>query len=683
MTKVSLTKKSYTVDSLFQWDVNQILEIMGLSLPVAPEVHFAHDHMEQAIVRQATMDTAGVVRVEVPDRLLQRPNRINAYVCTNENGVFNTLHKIVIPVIPRARPSDYEGEDEAEVYSLDALGVEIVPLDAQGIAAVEKVLNPDGTWTLRFSIPRGEPGEAGPPGAPVYITDIIESGESGGENVVLFSDGSTLTIKNGKDGGGGPGSGEAGADGKDGGFYMPELTQVDDDTVALGFTYYENSTPVGVIPPKPINLPAGKDGYTPQKGVDYFDGKDGKDGGYYTPVFSNSDANRMGVTLLPSKAGMDAVPMQSVNLPSGEDGGYYKVSLSQSGENGMRVDYTASKADMPIVPSDYIVLPKGDPASVTAENVQSALGYTPARQDDVAGKVDKTGLSLGLYTDGKYYIFVDGTPVGTGFELSGNSGDVFGYVDENNNVVLTGNLPDGDYTIKYELESGKVIEIGNLVLDNNVYYSVISNLSNCTNSNSATQVVGGQSYSATITANSGYQLSSVTVTMGGQSVSVNGGNISIAEVTGDIVITAVAEEKVTEPENLLPKAIFNASEDPVTSDNGYVSGYKISNSSGGLSQVSGCYASGYISVGLNDTVTIKNITLRSDGNSNNIILYSGTNKASKIVGKPGPTGAFDSSVTVSDGAYSFTPSDWTTDTSVAYFRFSCGGITNATIVEKV
>lgn len=26
----------------------------------------------------------------------------------------------------------------------------------------------------------------------------------------------------------------------------------------------------------------GKDGYTPQKGIDYFDGKDGKDG--YTPV---------------------------------------------------------------------------------------------------------------------------------------------------------------------------------------------------------------------------------------------------------------------------------------------------------------------------------------------------------------------------------------------------------------
>ena len=617
MTKVSLTKKSYTVDSLFQWDVNQILEIMGLSLPVAPEVHFAHDHMEQAIVRQATMDTAGVVRVEVPDRLLQRPNRINAYVCTNENGVFNTLHKIVIPVIPRARPSDYEGEDEAEVYSLDALGVEIVPLDAQGIAAVEKVLNPDGTWTLRFSIPRGEPGEAGPPGAPVYITDIIESGESGGENVVLFSDGSTLTIKNGKDGGGGPGSGEAGADGKDGGFYMPELTQVDDDTVALGFTYYENSTPVGVIPPKPINLPAGKDGYTPQKGVDYFDGKDGKDGGYYTPVFSNSDANRMGVTLLPSKAGMDAVPMQSVNLPSGEDGGYYKVSLSQSGENGMRVDYTASKADMPIVPSDYIVLPKGDPASVTAENVQSALGYTPARQDDVAGKVDKTGLSLGLYTDGKYYIFVDGTPVGTGFELSGNSGDVFGYVDENNNVVLTGNLPDGDYTIKYELESGKVIEIGNLVLDNNVYYSVISNLSNCTNSNSATQVVGGQSYSATITANSGYQLSSVTVTMGGQSVSVNGGNISIAEVTGDIVITAVAE-KIT---------IINWIDEV-----GYTTGKRLSLSSGGETGAADYECTGFIPAKIGDELYIENVDLTNE-NATNIIFYDddktplGTNEA--------------------------------------------------------
>lgn len=169
---------------------------------------------------------------------------------------------------------------------------------------------------------------------------------------------------------------------------------------------------------------------------------------------------------------------------------------------------------------------------------------------EIADKVSKTGITLGLHSDGKYYVFVDGAPVGTGFELSGTSGDVFGYVDENNNIVLNGNLADGSYSIKYETEDENgnitIIDIGDLVLDSNVYYSVTNTLTNCTSDNSATQLVEGDSYSATITANDGYELSSVVVTMGGTDVSasaVSGGSISIASVTGDIVITAVAEEK--------------------------------------------------------------------------------------------------------------------------------------------
>lgn len=78
-------------------------------------------------------------------------------------------------------------------------------------------------------------------------------------------------------------------------------------------------------------------------------------------------------------------------------------------------------------------------------------------------------------------------------------------------------------------------------------HSVTNNLTNCVNSNDSTEVVTGDSYSATISANSGYTISSITVTMGGvdiTSTAVSGGNINIASVTGDIVITAVAEAEV-------------------------------------------------------------------------------------------------------------------------------------------
>lgn len=41
---------------------------------------------------------------------------------------------------------------------------------------------------------------------------------------------------------------------------------------------------------------------------------------------------------------------------------------------------------------------------------------------------------------------------------------VFGYVDENNNVIVRGLLSDGTYNIKYELEDGTTIDIGELTL---------------------------------------------------------------------------------------------------------------------------------------------------------------------------------------------------------------------------
>ncbi len=126
--------------------------------------------------------------------------------------------------------------------------------------------------------------------------------------------------------------------------------------------------------------------------------------------------------------------------------------------------------------------------------------------------------------------------------LGGNP--IFGYVDEDTNTVVLENAPDGEYTIAYINDNGDIIPIGEMVKDTNVYYSITNNLTNCTNSNSAKSVVAGGSYAATISANSGYALDSVSVTMGGSAVSVSGGTISIANVTGDIVITAMASEVV-------------------------------------------------------------------------------------------------------------------------------------------
>ncbi len=74
-------------------------------------------------------------------------------------------------------------------------------------------------------------------------------------------------------------------------------------------------------------------------------------------------------------------------------------------------------------------------------------------------------------------------------------------------------------------------------------WSITNTLTNATTSNSATSVAKGGSYSATITAEDGYTISSVTVTMGGVDITDTAyadGVITIAAVTGDVIIIVLA-----------------------------------------------------------------------------------------------------------------------------------------------
>lgn len=92
-----------------------------------------------------------------------------------------------------------------------------------------------------------------------------------------------------------------------------------------------------------------------------------------------------------------------------------------------------------------------------------------------------------------------------------------------------------------------------------VYHSITNTLTNVTTSNDAVAAEDGTAYSATITAADGYTMSSVTVAMGGTDITSTAYNsdtgvISIAAVTGDVVITAKAT-KVVSYHNLVPKAV--------------------------------------------------------------------------------------------------------------------------------
>lgn len=116
-------------------------------------------------------------------------------------------------------------------------------------------------------------------------------------------------------------------------------------------------------------------------------------------------------------------------------------------------------------------------------------------------------------------------------------------------------LNDSDYTLSGTLTAGtSTITVTfqtftttfTVTVTEMQVYSITNSLTGCSSSNNATSANEGSSYSATITASTGYTLTgaTVSVTMGGTditSTAYNNGTISIASVTGNVVITIVAE----------------------------------------------------------------------------------------------------------------------------------------------
>lgn len=239
---------------------------------------------------------------------------------------------------------------------------------------------------------------------------------------------------------------------------------------------------------------------------------------------------------------------------------------------------------------------KGDKGDTGTTGATGEPGYTPVKGVDYFTDADKNELVNMVITQ------LGGSPI-------------FGVVDENNNIILNGNLADGTYTVKYEMEDGSTVDIGNMVLDSNVYYSVTNNLTNCTNGNSATEAVEGGSYSATISANSGYELSSVVVTMGGADITssaVSGGTINIANVTGNIVITAVATETEVTPS-------YTNFADPSSSD--WKTDYRLTTNINQVTALTGGVATNYINIQTNDIVEVSGINF---ADSNNRQAFNGS-----------------------------------------------------------
>ena len=207
---------------------------------------------------------------------------------------------------------------------------------------------------------------------------------------------------------------------------------------------------------------------------------------------------------------------------------------------------------------------------------------------------------------------------------------------------------------------------------------ITNDLTNVTTSNSAITIDEGSAYTATLTANSGFTLETVTVTMGGvdiTSTAYSNGVVTIPSVTGNVVIAAYASADSVSYTNQIPISI-DSSGNPFGT-NGLKSGYYLS--SGNEGAKSGYIVTGFIPITqLPATVRLKDCGFDQtdsycrvcsyDSNFTNISTWKGTNLATAV------SGVFDENGMATQFTISASAS------TTAYIRICGDGLTADSIV---
>jgi hypothetical protein len=192
-----------------------------------------------------------------------------------------------------------------------------------------------------------------------------------------------------------------------------------------------------------------------------------------------------------------------------------------------------------------------------------------------------------------------------------------------------------------------------------VLYSVTNALTNVTTSNGVGSVEGDTAYTATLTVNDGYEKLTVTVKMGGvdiTSTAYSNGVVSIAKVTGDIVITASATKK----------AAYTNLADPTSADWSNDDRLSSSGTNKGPGTNPGHVVTNWIDCVQGDVIRIKGINIL-DSTSGYAVHYATKNVAVKC------SSFTNHFATDENGVISFTIATWvseTTQPNITKMRFS-------------
>lgn len=166
------------------------------------------------------------------------------------------------------------------------------------------------------------------------------------------------------------------------------------------------------------------------------------------------------------------------------------------------------------------------------------------------------------------------------------------------------------------------------------YYTITNTLSNVSNSNTASKVKEEDSYSATLTANEGYEINSVYITMGDVDITssvYDSGIVNIPSVTDNIIITVTASATSTETYTNLVTTSLDYDGEGVFNSIGYMNNYYATTDAPYYkADTQGCCVTGIIPYNSNSpkTIYIKGVEFTT-AKSHNRIGFFDSNRVCK------------------------------------------------------
>ena len=103
-------------EKIYRWNYGEKLEICGLYLPPAVEIHFTFKGKKGDAIRRIGTTVDKITTVYIPEEALEQQEDIKAYVYVSSKEEGRTEKVIKIPMIDRARPEAWERPEDKEMF---------------------------------------------------------------------------------------------------------------------------------------------------------------------------------------------------------------------------------------------------------------------------------------------------------------------------------------------------------------------------------------------------------------------------------------------------------------------------------------------------------------------------------------------------------------------------------------